>query len=126
MPKDDSNDPNQEQAESAYAAMQDKALAELCGVGDMAAFEELVFRYEKRLVAAAWRLCGDRQEGEDLAQEVFLKAWRAMAGYRGQASFATWLMTILSNLWKDRLRKKKLPQDSLDEAIEGEEGALAK
>lgn len=105
---------------------EDMALIEMCVKGDTAAFEQLILRYEKRIVAAASRLCGDRQEGEDLAQEAFLKAWRALSGYKGQASFHTWMTTILTNLWKDRLRKKRIPQDSLDEAIEGEEGMIRK
>ncbi|MCL1804825.1 MAG: sigma-70 family RNA polymerase sigma factor [Clostridiales bacterium] len=105
---------------------EDKALIDASAQGDAAAFGELVRRYEKRVVAAAYRLCGDRQEGEDLAQDAFIKAWRAMAGYRGQASFHTWMMTILTNLWKDKLRKKQLPADSLDETVEGEEGRIQK
>lgn len=105
---------------------EDKALTDASAKGDTAAFESLVLRYEKRVTAAAYRLCGDRREGEDLAQEAFIKAWRAMSGYRGQASFYTWMMTILTNLWKDGLRKKLIPADSLDETTEGEEGRIQK
>jgi RNA polymerase sigma-70 factor (ECF subfamily) len=112
--------------ERQYGLLDDKALTALGVEGDTAAFEELVFRYEKRIVAAAFRLCGNRDDGEDLAQEAFIKAWRSLAGYRGQASFGTWMMAILTNLWRDRLRKSHLPQESLDEAIEGEEGMLTK
>jgi len=104
----------------------DKALVDRSVTGDMDAFEELVGRYERRVVAAAIRLCGGREEGEDLAQEAFIKAWRDMAGYRGQASFGSRMMAILTNLWKDRLRKKQLPQTSIDEELEGEEGLIPK
>ncbi len=106
--------------------LEEKTLIAMCSKGDMRAFEELVLRYEKKVVAAAFRLCGDRQQGEDLAQETFLRAWRALSGYRGQASFGTWLMAILTNLWRDKLRKNQLPQESLDEAFEGDEGPLQK
>ncbi|MDR0468599.1 MAG: sigma-70 family RNA polymerase sigma factor [Peptococcaceae bacterium] len=112
--------------ENPQAPVDDKALIGLCCEGDVQAFEELIFRYEKKIIAAAYRLCGNRQDGEDLAQEVFVKAWRALAGYRGQASFNTWLMTILTNLWRDRLRKKQVPQESLDEVVEGKEGDMRK
>jgi RNA polymerase sigma-70 factor (ECF subfamily) len=104
----------------------EKALIARSSGGDMAAFEELVFRYERRVVPAACRLCGDRQEGEDLAQETFLKAWRALPGYRGQASLGTWLMAILTNLWRDKLRKAQLPQESLDAGLETGGGYLEK
>ena len=99
-------------------AQNEKSLVERSSKGDMHAFEELVYRYENKLVAAACRLCGSRQEGEDLAQEAFLKAWRALPGYRGHASFYTWLMVILTNLWRDRLRKGRLSEESFDAAIE--------
>ena len=109
-----------------YGDIDDKALIALCTGGDAAAFEALVYRYEKKIVAAACRLSGSREEGEDLAQETFIKAWRALAGYRGQASFGAWLTAILTNLWRDRLRRHKASQISIDEAIEGEEGSIYK
>jgi RNA polymerase sigma-70 factor (ECF subfamily) len=114
------------QDEKQYRWLEEKALVAMCADGDMLAFEELVLRYEKKVAAAAFRLCGHQQEGEDLAQETFLRAWRAFAGYRGQASFGTWLMAILTNLWRDRLRKGRLPQEPLDQVLEGQEGPVQK
>jgi len=104
----------------------DKSLVELSISGDAGAFEELVTRYEKRIVAAAIRLCSNREEGEDMAQEAFIKAWRALAGYRGQASFGTWMMAILTNIWRDRLRKTQLPADSMDALTQVEDGETRK
>ena len=104
----------------------EKSLIALCLAGDIQAFEQLILRYEKRVFAAAYRLCGDWQEGEDLTQETFIKAWRALAGYKGQASFGTWLTAILTNLWRDRMRKGRLSTDSLDETIEGDSGPIMK
>ena len=109
---------------SLIASADEKILIDRSIDGDMSAFEALVLLYEKRIVAAAYRLCGDREEGEDLAQEAFIRAWRALAGYRGQASFGTWLMAILTNLWRDRLRKAQLTQESLDEPIAGGDGPM--
>ena len=107
-------------------AIDDKSLIAQSAEGDLASFEILVLRYERRILAAACRLCGNREEGEDIAQETFIKAWRAIAGYRGQASFNTWLMAILTNLWRDRLRKARVPEGSLDEPIESAEGFMQK
>ena len=112
--------------ENPYVNGDDKELIAMSVQGDAAAFEALVYRYERKIVAAACRLCGSREEGEDLAQETFIRAWRALAGYRGQASFGAWLTAILRNLWRDRLRKARAPQESIDEAIEGEEGQIHK
>ena len=104
----------------------DEALIAMHLDGDREAFEALVLRYERRINAAAFRLCGSREEGEDLAQETFIKAWRALSGYRGQASFISWLTAILTNTWRDRLRKGSLPTQPLDAPYEGEEGPVAR
>ncbi|MEA4892552.1 MAG: sigma-70 family RNA polymerase sigma factor [Peptococcaceae bacterium] len=108
------------------AAREDKELAASCGRGDADAFEILVSRYEKRIYAMAVRFCGNLQEGEDLAQETFLKAWKAIGSYRGQAAFSTWLAAILTNLWRDRLRKKPVATESLDQKVEVDDGSLEK
>ena len=106
------------------ALREDKELAALCGRGDTEAFEVLLSRYEKRIFAMAVRLSGNYQEGEDLAQETFLKAWKAITSYKGQAAFSTWLAAILNNLWWDRLRKKQVSAESLDQRIEMDDGSL--
>ena len=103
---------------------EEKDLIARSGAGDMEAFEALVLRYETQIGAAAFRLCGSREEGEDLAQETFVKAWRSIAGYRGQASLRTWLMAILTNTWRDRLRKNQVSEVPLDAPIDNGEGIL--
>ena len=107
-------------------ATDEKTLIAGSAEGDMAAFEELVRRYERKITSVAYRLCGNREEGEDLAQETFIKAWRAIGGYRGQASFNTWIMAILTNLWRDRLRKKRVAEESLEDTVDSGEGAMQK
>lgn len=62
------------------------------------AFEELVGRYQHRLLAVMHHLCGHAQEAEDLAQEVFLRVYRARKDYHPKAKFSTWLFTIANNL----------------------------
>ena len=66
--------------------------------GDANAFEELVRRYQNRLLGVLEHLVGRKDLAEDLAQEVFLRVYRARARYQPQAKFSTWLFTIANNL----------------------------
>jgi RNA polymerase sigma-70 factor, ECF subfamily len=65
---------------------------------DAAAFEELVVRYQNRLIAIMQHLVSGRESAEDLAQEVFLRVYRARKRYRPDAKFCTWLFTIANNV----------------------------
>ncbi|QGJ69395.1 ECF RNA polymerase sigma factor SigW [Planctomycetales bacterium 10988] len=71
-----------------------------------AAFEELVLRYQNRLVAILEHLVGNRDLAEDLAQEVFLRVYRARGRYEPTAKFSTWLFTIANNVASNALRTK--------------------
>jgi RNA polymerase sigma-70 factor (ECF subfamily) len=75
---------------------------------DGAAFEELVRRHADRLFAVVRRLCASPQEAEEVTQESFLRAWRSIASFRGDASFSTWLYRIGVNEAKRR-RKREPP-----------------
>ena len=76
--------------------------------GDIAgAFETLVERYQNRLVGILFHLVGNREEAEDLCQEVFLRIYKARKGYRPRAKFSTWLFTIANNLALNHLRSKR-------------------
>src|SRR5271155_2300789 len=70
------------------------------------AFETLVERYQNRLVGILFHLVGNREESEDLCQEVFLRIYKARKGYRPRAKFSTWLFTIANNLALNHLRSK--------------------
>ncbi len=70
------------------------------------AFETLVERYQNRLVGILFHLVGNREEAEDLCQEVFLRIYKARKGYRPKAKFSTWLFTIANNLALNHLRSK--------------------
>jgi RNA polymerase sigma-70 factor, ECF subfamily len=70
------------------------------------AFEVLVERYQHRLVGVLVHLTGRPDDAEDLAQEVFLRIYRARKGYRPRAKFSTWLFTIANNLALNYLRGK--------------------
>ncbi|MDG1875495.1 MAG: sigma-70 family RNA polymerase sigma factor [Mariniblastus sp.] len=73
--------------------------------GNAAAFEELVERHQKRLVMVLEHLVGDRTQAEDLAQDVFLRVFRARERYIPTAKFSTWLYTITHNVASNSLRK---------------------
>jgi RNA polymerase sigma-70 factor (ECF subfamily) len=70
------------------------------------AFEALVERYQSRLVGILFHMVGNKDEAEDLCQEVFLRIYRARKGYRPRAKFSTWLFTIANNLALNHLRRK--------------------
>ena len=65
--------------------------------GDAAAFCALAARYERRVYSLALHFCRDRADAEDLSQEVWLRAFRALASFRGDSSFYTWLRSIAVN-----------------------------
>lgn len=73
---------------------------------DAAAFEELMLRYQGRLVSVLAHLVGDRDQAEDLAQEVFLRVYRARKRYTPDAKFSTWLFTIANNAASNALRSR--------------------
>src|SRR5260370_36778405 len=71
------------------------------------AFEELVERYQHRLLAVLHHLVGNTEEAEDLAQEVFFRVYRARKKYRARCKFSTWLFTIANNLALNTLRSRQ-------------------
>src|SRR5207302_4168949 len=75
--------------------------------GDAAAFAELVQRYWQPVVGRFCRQLGDRQEAEDLAQEVFLRLYRARGRYRPQAKFSTWLYHVARNVARNAMRARR-------------------
>ncbi|HEY1380747.1 MAG TPA: sigma-70 family RNA polymerase sigma factor [Gemmataceae bacterium] len=75
--------------------------------GDVAAFAELVHRYWPSVVGKFVRQLGDRQEAEDLAQEVFLRLYRARGRYRPRAKFATWLYHVAANVARNAVRSRR-------------------
>jgi RNA polymerase sigma-70 factor (ECF subfamily) len=72
--------------------------------GDVAAYEELVRRYEQQAYRAAYLVCGDADEARDAAQEGFVRAWRALSRFRAGAEPKPWLMRIVVNAARNRRR----------------------
>ncbi len=75
--------------------------------GDERAFQEMVRTYQDRIFGLMYRMIGNRQEAEDLAQEVFITVYRAIGNYRGEGRFYTWLYRIASNTCKNRIKYLK-------------------
>lgn len=100
-------------AETSEAALVDAARS-----GDMMSFEELVRRYRNDVYAFSMHFLHDREEAWDVSQEVFVKVYRSLWRFRGEASFKTWLMRVTANHCKDRLKKRRLSTVSFDDAIE--------
>lgn len=83
---------------------------------DQRAFAQLVLRYQSQLRLWARRLCdGDIHLADDLAQEVFIKAYAALPGFRGDSKFSTWLYRIAFNIAAQRWRAKKIHWIAMDE-----------
>jgi RNA polymerase sigma-70 factor (ECF subfamily) len=74
--------------------------------GNRRAFTELVERYQKRLLSFVYRTIGDRERGEDLVQEVFIRVHRHLHRFDQSKKFSTWIYTIASNLAKNELRNR--------------------
>ena len=84
--------------------------------GDLSAFNALVERYQSRVYNVAARILGDRTAAEDVAQETFISAHRAIGRFRG-GSLRAWLMRIATNHSYDAIRSaRRRPEQSLDEA----------
>ena len=68
--------------------------------GDHSAFEKIVLKYQDRVYNLCYRFLGDKQEAEDSAQEVFIKVYKALKGFKLKSSFYTWLYRIVINTCK--------------------------
>lgn len=99
--------------------------------GDSESFNQLVQRWERPIYALAYRTIGRGEDARDVCQETFLRAFRALPGFRGQAKFSSWLYRIALNLCHDWIRRERrapvvqLPEDvdlmDLAAAAEGSE-----
>ena len=90
------------------ADFDEEALIERCRTGDDIAFGELVERYKHLVYGMVWRLTTDRSRTDDLAQEVFLKIYRGLPYFRGEARLSTWIFRIVSNVCaQDRSQRRE-------------------
>lgn len=116
--------------EGAWSQAADEAsLIRRCQDGEAAAFDPLVARYQRQVFAVAWRWLGDYAEANDVAQDAFVRAYRAIGAFRGESKFSTWLVAIVINLCRNRrrwwMRRRQWTMVSLDEPIATDEGTVA-
>jgi RNA polymerase sigma-70 factor (ECF subfamily) len=86
---------------------EDRGLVDRARTGDAEAFEALVRRHQGWVFTLALRMVGDRAEAEDMAQEVFLKAYRGLKRFKGAARFSTWLYAIASHHCLNHLQARR-------------------
>jgi RNA polymerase sigma-70 factor (ECF subfamily) len=75
--------------------------------GDREAFAELIVRYAPKVLSVAWRMLGNRAQADDVGQETFLAAFRALPAFRAEARFSTWVYRIAVNKCQDLLRSRR-------------------
>lgn len=84
--------------------------------GDMDSFNQLILRWERPIYALAYRVIGRDEDARDVCQETFLRAFRALPGFKGQAKFSSWLYRIALNLCRDwNRRQRRAPVSQLPE-----------
>lgn len=99
----------------------DLELVRQAKAGVLRAFEELTGRYEQKVYSLALRMLRHQQDAEDVTQQTFLSALEHLDGFRGEASFSTWLLRIATHAALKVIRKRKgLETVSLDEAVEAD------
>lgn len=99
------------------AAGLEAELVEKSRNGDGEAFGRLVRLHERRVFRLAGRFWRRREDVEDAAQETFLTAWRKLDRYSAKAPFEHWLTRVCLNTCYERLRRKRLPEQSLDDEV---------
>jgi len=93
--------------------MDDRQLIAQAAAGDQQAFAELVTRHQSWVLKLAYRYTRDRQDAEELAQEIFFKAWRHAGSFRGESAFSTWLYRLAVNACLNQRQRKKTRPDHL-------------
>jgi RNA polymerase sigma-70 factor, ECF subfamily len=91
--------------------------------GESQRFHDLIRPYERSVYVMALSFVKDESDAEDVAQEAFLKAFRNLASFRGEAKFGTWLISITLNEARSKIRRKKLVKMEPLEAPDGDDGS---
>jgi len=93
--------------------------------GDTAAFEQLVRQYDRQIFRTAQHITQNREDAEDITQDVFFKAFQKLDQFQGNSKFSTWLVRIAVNESLMRLRKRKTSKTvSMDQDVETDEGSI--
>jgi len=82
--------------------------------GDLAAFEDIVRRWQGPLINLAFRFCRDRPRAEEMAQDAFVQIYRNLEKFRADSAFSTWIFAVSLNLYRSVMRRKPPPTESID------------
>ena len=100
----------------------DEELVARSKTGDIDSFNQLVKRWERPIFALAYRTLGREEDARDITQETFLRAFRALAGFKGDAKFSSWLYRIALNLCRDWMRReRRAPMVAVPEGVDVEQ-----
>src|SRR6185437_15074418 len=103
----------------------DLELVERAKAGDTAAFEQLVRQYDRQIYRTALHITQNREDAEDITQDVFFKAFQKLEQFQGNSKFSTWLVRIAVNESLMRLRKRKTSKTvSMDQDVQTDEGSI--
>src|SRR5512147_2828260 len=102
-----------------HAMWTDEELVARSIEGDPESFNQLIRRWERPIYALAYRVLGREEDARDVCQEAFLRAFRALPGFKGQAKFSSWLYRITLNLCRDWMRRqRRTPVVSAPEGVD--------
>ncbi len=108
-------------------ALSDNELIIQANSGNDAAFEELIYRYDRSVLAIALKYVHDTDEAKDIYQEVFIRVYRGLKNFEMKSEFSTWLFRIATNVCLSyKSRSKKHLQQSIDEQIAAEDDEVLK
>lgn len=102
-------------------ASDERELIRRLQASEASAFRELVENHKQRLFNLAYDLLGNAQDAEDVSQEAFVKVYRSIGNFRGEAQLSSWMHRIVVNLCLNRRRKKALSEMELRESFDGDE-----
>lgn len=96
-----------------------------CRAGDLDAFGQVYAEHERHVFRYAYHLLGQREDADDVKQETFLRAYRAIAGFRNDCSLRTWLLRICANLCRDKMKARDRRPEVLFDPAAAPEGMLS-
>jgi RNA polymerase sigma-70 factor (ECF subfamily) len=102
-------------AETSWAGADDATLVAACLAGRRDAFDVVVERHQRQVYQLCYRYVGHHEDAADLAQDVFVRAYKGLKGFKGQSTLATWLYRIAVNVCLNRLSLKTPAPEGLDE-----------
>ena len=110
---------NMSEASNSKDEISNSELVRKSQFGDKAAFEQLVIRHQELVFSLAYKLTGNREMANDVAQEAFIRAWKAIEKFRGDSTFSTWIYRITVNTaWTLRKKAKKHNTLNIDDTYE--------